>query len=66
MNLRKSIKVALAERDMSQKDLAKKLCMSQSAVSQLAAQKSCTGPTLNKLADAFGLKVSEFIALGED
>lgn len=66
MNLRKSIKVALAQRGMEQKALAAKLNMSQSSMSQLAAQESCTGATLQKLADAFGLKVSEFVALGED
>lgn len=66
MNLRKSIKVALAQRGMEQKALAAQLKMSQSSMSQLAAQESCTGATLQKLADAFGLKVSEFISLGED
>lgn len=66
MNLRRSIKTALVQRDMSQKDLAKKLGMLETSISQLAAQKSCTGATLQKLATAFELKVSEFIALGED
>lgn len=66
MNLRKSIKVALAQRDMEQKALAEQLGMSQSSMSQLAAQESCTGATLRKLADAFGMKVSEFVALGEE
>lgn len=66
MNLRKSIKVALAQRDMEQKTLAEQLGMSQSSMSQLAAQESCTGATLKKLAEAFGMKVSEFVALGED
>lgn len=66
MNLRKSIKMCLAEKGMAQKDLAEKLGMSQTSMSQLAAQKSCTGATLQKLADAFDMKVSEFVALGED
>lgn len=66
MNLRKSIKVALAQRGTTQKALAEELGMSETGISQLAAQKSCTGATLQKLATAFGLKVSEFIALGED
>lgn len=66
MNLRKSIKVALAQRSMEQKSLAKQLGMSQSSMSQLAAQQSCTGATLKKLADAFAMKVSEFVALGEE
>lgn len=66
MNLRKSIKTALAQRDMSQKALAEKLGMRETSISQLAAQTSCTGATLQKLAEAFEMKVSEFVALGED
>lgn len=66
MNFRKSLKLALIQRDMSQKALAEKLGMRETSMSQLAAQKSCTGATLQKIADAFGMKVSEFIALGED
>lgn len=66
LNLRKSIKTALAQRDMSQKALAEKLGMRETSISQLAAQTSCTGATLQKLAEAFEMKVSEFVALGED
>ncbi len=66
MNFRKSLKLALAQRDMTQRALALKLGMRETSMSQLAAQKSCTGATLQKLADAFGMKVSEFVALGED
>lgn len=66
MNLRRSIKTALAQRDMTQKALAEKLGMLETSISQLAAQKSCQGSTLVKLAEAFGMKVSEFVALGED
>jgi len=66
MNLRKSIKKCLLDKEMSQKDLAIKLGMSETSMSQLAAQTSCTGATLQKLAEAFDMKVSEFIAIGED
>lgn len=66
MNLRRSIKTALAQRDMTQKALAEKLGMLETSISQLAAQKSCQGATLVKLATAFDMKVSEFVALGED
>ena len=66
MNLRKSVMIALAQRDMKQRDLAEKVGMSQGSMSQLLGQTSCTGATLVKLADAFGVKVSEFVALGED
>lgn len=66
MNFRRSLKLALAQRGMTQKALAEKLGMRESSMSQLAAQTSCTGATLQKIADAFDMKVSEFIALGED
>ena len=66
MNLRKSAMVAMAQRDMKQKDLADLLGMSRGSMSQLLGQTSCTGATLQKLAGAFGMKVSEFVALGED
>lgn len=66
MNFRKSLKLALIQNDMTQKALAAQLGIRETSMSQLAAQSSCTGATLQKIADAFGMKVSEFIALGED
>lgn len=66
MNFRKSLKLALAQRDMKQKELAEKLGMLETSLSQLASQTSCTGATLQKIADAFDMKVSEFVSLGED
>jgi DNA-binding Xre family transcriptional regulator len=66
MNFRKSLKLALIQRDMTQKALALKLGMRETSMSQLASQSSCTGATLQKIAGAFGMKVSEFVALGED
>lgn len=66
MNFRRSLKMALAQRDMTQKALAEKLGMRETSMSQLAAQTSCTGATLQKIADALDMKVSEFVALGED
>lgn len=66
MNFRRSLKLALAQRDMTQKALAEQLGMRETSMSQLAAQTSCTGATLQKISDAFEMKVSEFIALGED
>jgi len=66
MNFRRSLKLALAKQDMTQKALAEKLGMRETSMSQLAAQTSCTGVTLQKIAKAFDMKVSEFVALGED
>lgn len=66
MNLRKSVMIAMAQRDMKQKDLADQIGMSQGSMSQLLGQTSCTSATLQKLANAFDMKVSDFVKLGED
>lgn len=66
MNVGKSIKVALAKKDMNQQDLAEKLRVSKPYVSQLAGKEHAGMGTVVLLADAFDMKVSEFIALGED
>lgn len=66
MNLGKSIQIARAKRGLQVKELAEKLGMKPTSLSQLSSQDSCTGATLQKLAKAFDMKVSEFIALGED
>lgn len=66
MNLGKSIQIARAKRGLQVKELAEKLGMKPTSLSQLSSQDSCTGATLQKLAKAFDMKVSEFVALGED
>lgn len=66
MNVGKSIRVALAKKGMTQRQLAEQLGMLPTSLSQLASQQSCTGATLEKLARTLGMKASEFVALGED
>ena len=66
MNVGKSIKVALAKRGWKQNQLAAMLGVAPSSLSAIANQRSCTGQTLQKIADAFEMPVSEFVALGED
>lgn len=66
MNLGVSIKVALAKRGMSHKALADEMGVLQSSLSQLINRGSCPSTTIEKLAAIFGMKVSEFIALGEE
>ncbi len=66
MNVGKSIKVALAMREMNQQDLAVKMDVSKPYVSQLAGKQHAGIGTVTLLAEAFGMKVSEFLALGED
>lgn len=66
MNLGKSIKMALAKREMSQKDLAEKMGWSIVWTNTLANKKSARSETIEALATAFGMKTSEFVALGEE
>lgn len=66
MNVSKSIRVALAMRELTQKQLAERLGMYESAVSQLVNRSSITTDKLKQVADALGMKVSELVALGED
>lgn len=65
MNLSKAIRVALAMKEMNQKQLAERLGMYESAMSQLINRSSITTEKLTHIADALGMKVSELVALGE-
>lgn len=66
MNVGRSIKVALAKRGMRQHELAGKMGITASSMSQLANQEHCMTSTLQRLADIFGMPVSEFVQLGEE
>lgn len=66
MNAAKSMKIAMAQREMNQVELAKKAGVTQPSISGLANRSNWNGESLVKIAAAFGLKVSEFVALGED
>ena len=65
MNIGKSIKVALAQHDKDRKWLAGELDISQAHMSNLVNNKTRSANYLDKLAEAFNMPVSEFIALGE-
>lgn len=65
MNIKKSIKVAVAQRGITQNQLAEEMKVSPSTLSGMLSRNTVTAPTLNKMADALGMKVSELIALGE-
>jgi len=65
MNIGKSIKLSLLDRGWTQKDLSKHLGMSYNNTCVLARSKTCTGDRLRQLAEIFGMKASEFVALGE-
>ena len=65
MNLKKSINVCLAENEKSTVWLQEVLGMSQPQFSSMMRRNSAQLSTLEKIANAFGLKISEFIAKGE-
>lgn len=66
MNIGRSIKVALAKRDMKQAELANLMGCSAAYVNKICKSKESGIGTIQKLSDFFGMRVSEFIALGED
>lgn len=66
MDLGKAIRVALAQRDMSQLDLAQKMGTGAANISAIISRGSSTTETIKRLADIFELKVSDFIKLGEE
>lgn len=66
MNIGKSLRVAMEKEDVSKEQLAKKINRSASYVNQLRrVESSVTLDTVSMLSDAVGMKVSEFVALGE-
>lgn len=66
MNVGKSLKVALAMRGMNQTQLAVKLGCTHVWISRLANSRSASMATVESLAVALDMRVSEFVALGED
>lgn len=66
MNLRKSIQIGLAMRQMRQRDLAKAVGISATSLSTSGTRNSCSLQVLERLAETLNMKVSEFVALGED
>ena len=67
MNIGKSIKIALIQKDMRAKDLAEKMEVSGAYISMLSnSKKPVSMKRMETIAAAFDYQVSEFIALGED
>lgn len=66
MNVGKSIKVAMAKRDMTPKMLAEKMGVTRQYVGNMMGSQTVGVGTINKLCEVFGMKASEFVALGED
>lgn len=66
MNIGKSMRVAMAKKGLRGNQVAELLQVTESTVSVMLSRETCTGPKLKELAVLFGMKVSEFVALGED
>lgn len=63
----KALRLALAGKKMKQRELAVMVGLSARQISNLAqGYQVIQGDTLNRIAAAFGMKSSEFLALGEE
>lgn len=65
MNIKKSLKIALAQREKSQTWLAKKLGVTHQSVSKIGATGHSNTRTIETVCKALNMSVSDFIALGE-
>lgn len=66
MNIQKSLNIALAQREMLKKDFAEKLGVSPARLRAMATQKRFDYKTIATIAGGLDMKISEFIALGEE
>lgn len=66
MDISKSIRLALAHKNMSKTALAKALGRKLPSVTQLCSRDIVKSDMIQKLSDVFEMKVSDFIKLGED
>ena len=66
MNIEKSVNVALAINEKNRGWLIEKTCISKSQLSTMLKRNAATLDTLSKIANAFEMKLSEFIANGEE
>jgi len=66
MNIKKSIRVALAQKEMTQEGLAKLVGMTASNMSLLLNRESIPTSRLSQIATALDMKVVDLLKLGED
>jgi len=66
MNVAKSIKIALVQCDKQQAWLAEQMNTSRQQISNWCSTGRMREHRLEEISKIFGLKVSEFLALGED
>ena len=65
MNLGKSLKIALAMKEIKQKELADKIDVSPQQISNWVSNGRISSPNQEVVSKALGMKLREFIALGE-
>jgi len=65
MNIGKSLKMAMLQNDCDHKILSKLMELSEPQTRALASKPHASCKNIEKLAKAFDMKASEFIALGE-
>jgi len=66
MNIKKSIRVALAQKDLTQGDLAEMVGMTASNMSLLLKRDSISTARLSEIAEALNMKVVDLLKLGEE
>lgn len=66
MNAPLSLRMALAKRGFKQSKLCEMTGMSSTAVSRLTTHPNWTCGSLQRVSDALGMKVSDFVKLGEE
>ena len=66
MDLKKSLRLSIADKGVKHKDLAKALGTSNQQVSNWLKSGAIKQSSIIDIADYFEIPVSEFIALGED
>lgn len=66
MNASKSLKIAMIRRGLGQAQMGAMLGISQAAMSRLSNRPNWTCESLQKVSDALGMKVSEFVKIGEE
>lgn len=66
MNIKKSTAIAMAKQGINQTELGRRLRLSPSTVSKQLSREFPNLAFVKMVADEFGVKVSEFIALGEE
>lgn len=66
MNIKRSVRIALAKKDMTQAEMAKIVGVTPATLSLIINREEIPTGRLEQFATAFEMSVSDFIKLGED